>query len=216
MKHEVIGKKEDKISVVLADDHALVRTGIRLMLEQIGNYEIVAEASGGLEALRAIEEHRPELLILDLQMPNLGGMEVLGRLSSDSLAPKVLVVSAVEPGRYVSDVISKGASGFLPKEVSKEEFEMALQFITNDKKYVSPSVSEYLEYKTPEGVLEVLSDREKEVFKLLAEGKKNKEIAKLLYISSRTIDTHRLNILKKLGLKTNAELANLAQKHDLI
>lgn len=216
MKHEVLGKKEDKISVVLADDHALVRTGIRLMLEQIGNYEIVAEASGGLEALKAIEEHRPELLILDLQMPNLGGMEVLGRLSSDSLAPKVLVVSAVEPGRYVSDVISKGASGFLPKEVSKEEFEIALQFITNDKKYVSPSVSEYLEYKSPEGVLEVLSDREKEVFKLLAEGKKNKEIAKLLYISSRTIDTHRLNILKKLGLKTNAELANLAQKHELI
>ncbi len=205
-----------EIKVVLADDHKLVRTGIRLMLESLGGYQVVAETDGGIDTLRAVSDHKPDLLILDMQMPNLGGMEVLSRLSGDVLAPKVLVVSAVEPGKYVSDVINKGASGFLPKEVTKEEFELALRTIQENKKYVSPSVSEYLLHGTKGGVIDVLSDREKEVFKLLAEGKKNKEIAKMLYVSPRTIDTHRLNIMKKLGFQTNGELANFAMKHELI
>jgi DNA-binding NarL/FixJ family response regulator len=204
------------IRVVLADDHKLVRTGLRLMLEGLGKYQIVAETGGGIDTLEAVKQHSPDLLILDIQMPNLGGMEVLSRLSGEANAPKVLVVSAAEPGKFVSDVIGKGASGYLPKEVTKEEFELALNTIYENKKYVSPSVSEYLLHTTKEGVIDTLSDREKEVFKLLAEGKKNKEIAKMLFVSSRTIDTHRLNIMKKLGFKTNAELANFAIKHDLV
>lgn len=202
--------------VILADDHKLVRTGIRLMLESIGQYEIVAETDSGVDTLEAVKQHQPDLLILDIQMPNLGGVEVLSRLSSEMSPTKVLVLSAAEPGKFVSDVISKGASGYLPKEVSKEEFETALHAIKENKKYVSPSVSEYLLYNTSDGAISSLSDREKEVFKLLAEGKKNKEIAKMLFVSSRTIDTHRLNIMKKLGFKTNGELVSFAMKHELI
>jgi DNA-binding NarL/FixJ family response regulator len=205
-----------EIRVVLADDHKLVRTGLRLMLESLGKYRVVAETGGGIDTLEAVKNHKPDLLILDIQMPNLGGMEVLSRLSGEADSPKVLVLSASEPGKFVSDVIVRGAAGYLPKEVSREEFELALKSIQENKKYVSPSVSEYLLYSTNDGAIEILSDREKEVFKLLAEGKKNKEIAKMLYVSPRTIDTHRLNIMKKLGFKTNGELANFAMKHELV
>jgi DNA-binding NarL/FixJ family response regulator len=205
-----------QVRVLIADDHKLVRTGIRLMLESLLSYDVVAETDGGIETLQAIKDHKPDLVILDMQMPNLGGMEVLSRLSREDNSPKVLVVSAMEPGKCVSEVFSKGAVGFLPKEVSRDEFELALKTIKEGKKYVGTEISEFLLHNSRSGVIDALSEREKEVFMLLAEGKKNSEIAKMLFVSPRTIDTHRLNIMKKLGFKTNGELAHFAMKHELI
>lgn len=206
-----------QIRVVLADDHQLVRTGIKLMLENLKQFEIVAETSDGLETVKAVESFAPDVLILDMQMPNLGGIEVLQRLSKSDNAPSVLVVSGCDASSFVSEAFSAGADGYIQKDANKEEFELALQSITSGKKYVSPQIAEYLvNTEKGNGPLSVLSSREREVFKLLAEGRKNKEIAKLLFVSVRTIDTHRLNILKKLGLETNAELAKLAMRQGII
>lgn len=206
-----------QIRVVLADDHQLVRTGLKMILEEMKQFEIVAETNNGLETVKAVESYAPDILILDMQMPNLGGIEVLQRLSKSDNAPSVLVVSGCDAASFVSEAFSAGADGYIQKDAHKEEFELALKSITSGKKYVSPQIAEFLvSTEKGTGPLAVLSSREREVFKLLAEGRKNKEIAKMLFVSVRTIDTHRLNILKKLGLETNAELAQLAMRQGII
>lgn len=206
-----------QIRVVLADDHNLVRTGLKLIIQEMDHYEIVAETSNGLDTMKAVEAFAPDVLILDIQMPNLGGMEVLQRLSKSEHAPSVLVVSASDASSFVSEAFSAGASGYIQKDANREEFETALRSVISGKKYISPEIAEYLvNSEKGAGPLSVLSSREREVFKLLAEGRKNKEIAKMLFVSVRTIDTHRLNILKKLGLETNAELAQLAIRQGII
>ncbi len=206
-----------QFKVVLADDHELVRAGLKLMLESMTNFEVVGEAQNGLDTVKAVEEHSPDLLILDIQMPNLGGIEVLQRLAKNDSAPSVLVVSAADSSVFVSEAFSAGASGYIPKDSKPEEFKQAIRAITSGQKYVSPQIAEFLvNNRNGEGPLSVLSSREREVFKLLAEGRKNKEIAKMLFVSIRTIDTHRLNILKKLELGTNAELAQLAMRQGIL
>lgn len=212
-----MGEADKQIRVVLADDHQLVRTGIKLMLEKMNNYEIVAEANNGLETVKAVESFAPDVLILDMQMPNLGGLEVLQRLSKSENAPTVLVVSASDASSFVSEAFSAGAAGYIQKDASSAELEQALNAVIAGKKYVSPELTQYLVNNgNGGGPLSVLSSREREVFKLLAEGHKNKDVAKMLFVSIRTIDTHRLNILKKLGLDTNAELAQLAMRQGII
>lgn len=207
---------ENSLKVLIADDHELVRSGIRAMVEDLGKFLVVAESANGSDTLDAIKEHAPDVLILDIQMPGLGGLEVLKRLQADSKNPQVLVVSASEPGLSVSEAFKNGASGYLTKNSSREEFSKALETILAGKKYVSPSVAEYAVGNGNNTPLSQLSDREREVFKLLAEGKKNKDIAKILFVSSRTIDTHRLNIMKKLDVKTNGELVQLAIRFGVI
>lgn len=209
-------ENEKRVRVIIADDHNLVRTGLRMMLEEMLSYEVVAETENGLDTVAAVEQHKPDLLILDMQMPNLGGMEVLGRLSHSDNSPQVLIVSASEPGLFVSEAFKKGASGCVLKDSTREEFNQALNTLREGKKYLSPVLAEHLLQTSEHGILSSLSEREREVFKLLAEGKKNKEIAKLLYVSQRTIDTHRLNLMKKLGLATNGEITQLALKNGLI
>jgi len=204
---------EEKVTVVLADDHELVRSGIKSMVEGFGKYQVVAESENGTQTLDAVKVHSPDILILDIQMPGLGGLEVLKRLSSEGSKMCVLVISASEPGLSVSEAFNNGANGYLTKNATKEEFNTALNTILSGKKYVSPEVAEYaLNNGGNSNPLSILSDREREVFKLLAEGKKNKEVAKMLFVSSRTIDTHRLNIMKKLDAKTNGELVQMAMR----
>lgn len=204
---------KDKVKIVLADDHELVRSGIKSMVEGFGTYQVVAESEDGSQTLDAVKAHSPEILILDIQMPGLGGLEVLKRLSSEGSKMSVLVISASEPGLSVAEAFNNGANGYLTKNASQDEFSMALTTILSGKKYISPSIAEFaISSGKDSNPLSVLSDREREVFKLLAEGKKNKEIAKMLFVSSRTIDTHRLNIMKKLDAKTNGELVQMAMR----
>ncbi len=205
--------KDQKIRVVLADDHELVRTGIRSMIESMSKFEVVAESENGNQTLNAVKEHSPNILILDIQMPGLGGLEVLKRLRSEEDKMSVLVISASEPALSVAEAFNNGASGYLTKNASKEEFHTALDTILAGQKYVSPTVAEYaINNGGNTHPLSILSEREREVFKLLAEGKKNKEVAKMLFVSSRTIDTHRLNIMKKLDIQTNGELVQMAMR----
>lgn len=215
-QQRVASKVDSDFRVVLADDHELVRTGIKLMLQNLEGFQVVGEAESGVETISAVETHKPDLLILDIQMPNLGGMEVLNRLNKIEGAPKILVVSAVEPAQYAAEAFSRGAVGYLLKDAGQEEFEQAVKSIKAGRKYVSPMVAEHLVNPVSGGIMRRLSDREKEVFILLAEGKKNKEIASMLFISQRTIDTHRLNIMKKLGASTNSELTQIAHKNGVL
>ncbi len=209
--------EEKHVRVILADDQELVRSGIRSMIKDLKDYEIVAEAADGISTLSAVSEYLPDVLLLDMQMPTLGGMEVLKRLSKEDNSPLVLVVSASEPGLNVSEALKSGASGYITKNASKEEFELALKTIVSGKKYVSPSIASHANNTgSSENPILNLSEREREIFKLLAEGKKNKEVAKVLFISPRTVDTHRLNIMKKLGLATNGELVQLAIRYSVL
>ena len=209
--------EEKQVRVILADDQELVRSGIRSMIKDLKDYEIVAEAADGISTLSAVSEHLPDVLLLDMQMPTLGGMEVLKRLSKEDNSPLVLVVSASEPGLNVSEALKSGASGYITKNASREEFELALKTIVSGKKYVSPSIARHANNNgSSENPILNLSEREREIFKLLAEGKKNKEVAKVLFISPRTVDTHRLNIMKKLGLATNGELVQLAIRYSVV
>jgi DNA-binding NarL/FixJ family response regulator len=212
-----VNNSPDSVKVLLADDHELVRSGMRSMLEALGTYKVVAESENGSDTLKAVKEFMPDLLILDIQMPGLGGLEVLKRLQSDDSKVQVLIVSASEPGLSVSEAFNNGAAGYLTKNASREEFCSALTTIRSGKKYVSPSIAEYaVSNSKNSSPIAGLSEREREVFKLLAEGRKNKEIAKMLFVSSRTIDTHRLNIMKKLDVKTNGELVQMAMRYGVM
>ena len=207
---------------MIADDHVVLRQGLRSLLSQVDSWEVVAEASDGFEVLPLVETHGPDLLILDLTMPNLGGLETISRLQKLKNKPVVLVLSARDDDSSVHDAIRAGAKGYLPKTSASDELHFAIRSLLKGQTYISPSVASGIlnrpldgsnEKSTP---LTMLTAREREVMKLLCEGKPNRDVAKALHISARTIDSHRANIMKKLGVTSNAELVQLALKHGLV
>lgn len=217
----------DKIQVVLADDHVFVRDGIKSLLENEANITIIGEATDGLEALTAIDELKPDLLILDIRMPNLTGIEVVEQLRSKNNFVKIIMLSMHESEEYVLKSIQAGADGYLLKGSSKEEFLKAVHTVSNGGKYFSGDISSILigqltnpsliaEPKQSLGEDQVITKREKEILKLLLSGKGNKEIAEALDISKRTAEVHRFNLMKKLKVKNLMELSNKATEYSLL
>ena len=215
------------IRVVLADDHVFVRDGIKSLLENEANIEVVGEATDGLEALAILETVQPDLLILDIRMPNLTGIEVVEKLRSQNNLIKVVMLSMHESEEYVLKSIRAGADGYLLKGSSKEEFLKAVQTVANGGKYFSGDISSILisQLSNPVVTLEskqsldedmMITKREKEILKLLLSGKGNKEIAEVLEISKRTAEVHRFNLMKKLKVKNLMELSNKANEFSLI
>jgi two-component system nitrate/nitrite response regulator NarL len=215
------------IRVVLADDHVFVRDGIKSLLENEANIEVVAEATDGLEALAVVEISKPDLLILDIRMPNMTGIEVVEKLRSHNNNVKIVMLSMHESEEYVLKSIKAGADGYLLKGSSKEEFLKALHTIANGGKYFSGDISSILisqlkNTTIPAQVKPALTDdmsitkREKEILKLLLSGKGNKEIAEALEISKRTAEVHRFNLMKKLKVKNLIELSNKVSEYSLI
>lgn len=215
------------IRVVLADDHVFVRDGIKSLLENEANIEVVAEATDGLEALAVVEISKPDLLILDIRMPNMTGIEVVEKLRSQNNNVKIVMLSMHESEEYVLKSIKAGADGYLLKGSSKEEFLKALHTIANGGKYFSGDISSILisqlkNTTIPAQAKPALTDdmsitkREKEILKLLLSGKGNKEIAEALEISKRTAEVHRFNLMKKLKVKNLIELSNKASEYSLI
>lgn len=207
--------------ILIADDHHVLREGLRTLLENQPNWEVVAEACDGLEVLPLIEKFLPDILILDLSMPHLSGLETIQRIQRDHGGkPAVLVLSATDDGSTVNEVLQSGAKGFLPKSSRSQELYFAVQAVLEGQVYVSPSVCESLmsakENGPAKSPLEDLSVREREIMKLLSEGHPNREVAKMLHISPRTIDSHRTNIMRKLDIDSNAEMVQLAVKFGLI
>ncbi|WP_281240095.1 response regulator transcription factor [Flavobacterium praedii] len=215
------------IRVVLADDHVFVRDGIKSLLENEANITVVGEATDGLEALTLIDSLQPDLLILDIRMPNLTGIEVVEQLRSKNNLVKIVMLSMHESEEYVLKSIQAGADGYLLKGSSKEEFLKALHTVANGGKYFSGDISSILigqltnptftaEPKHSLGEEQLITKREKEILKLLLTGKGNKEIAEALDISKRTAEVHRFNLMKKLKVKNLMELSNKATEYSLL
>lgn len=215
------------IRVVLADDHVFVRDGIKSLLETEDNIIVVGEATDGLEAMQTVESNKPNLLIVDIRMPHLTGIEVVEKLRSQNNPVKIIVLSMHESEEYVLKSIRAGADGYLLKGSSKEEFLKALHTVANGGKYFSGDISSILidqlknsaiqlETKQPLADDMSITKREKEILKLLLSGKGNKEIAEALEISKRTAEVHRFNLMKKLKVKNLMELSNKANEYALI
>ena len=208
-------------NLVIADDHIVLRQALCEMLESKGSYKIVAQASDGEELLSILKAHKPDLIIMDIGMPKLDGLATLARMGQEPTNPPVLILSADEGERNVRSALRAGAKGYIPKNVGMEELEFAINSILEGKTYLSPSVTGPLMSGEGAGAngsnaISVLSKREVEILTHLADGKPNRVIGKLLHISTRTVDTHRSNILRKLKVKTNAELVKLAIQTGLI
>lgn len=215
------------IRVVLTDDHVFVRDGIKSLLENEANIIVVGEATDGLEALKVVEEEKPDLLILDIRMPNLTGIEVVEKLRAQGNLVKIVMLSMHESEEYVLKSIKAGADGYLLKGSSKEEFLKAVHTVANGGKYFSGDISSILigQLSNPVAMSEtkqsleedmVITKREKEILKLLLSGKGNKEIAEALDISKRTAEVHRFNLMKKLKVKNLMELSNKANEYSLL
>jgi len=210
------------IRVVLADDHALVRAGIRALLERLPGVEVVGEAANGREALELVEKSAPNVILLDISMAELGGLEALPRIVKDFQAVKVLMLSRHANEEYVLRALRSGASGYMLKEAAAEELELAINAVAQGKTYLSPSISRtvvesYLQHAPgEEGPLEQLTARQREVLQLIAEGKNTKEIASLLDISIKTVEAHRLQLMARLDIHDVPGLVRFAIRSGLV
>ena len=209
--------------VLLADDHSIVRRGLRALLEEAG-HTVVAEAGDGLEAIRLCEEHRPDLLILDIGMPRLNGIEVAARTQKLPRPPGVIILSMYGDESYIIRALSAGARAYLLKSATDEDLVPAVQAVASGKPFFSPAVAavlveDYVRRLQTRGLTDsflLLTDREKEVLQLLAEGRSNKEVATLLDLGLSTVETHRANLMQKLGLHNTAEIVLYAVRKGII
>ena len=204
--------------IVLADNQVILREGIRALIDQIEDWSVVGEASDGFELLPLVQTHSPDIVILELSMPNLGGLEAINRLMRLADSPPILVLSAKSDDLSISEALKAGAMGYLTKDSDSEELKFAIRALLGGKSYLSPEVAHRVLTHSNEDEIPLcaLSSREREVMKLLSEGKANREVAKLLHISPRTVDSHRANIMKKLGVKSNAAMVQLALEFGMI
>ena len=209
--------------VLLADDHGIVRRGLRSLLEEAG-LSVVAEAADGLEAVRLTEEHRPDLLIVDIGMPKLSGIEVAARAQKLDRPPAVIILSMHGDESYIIRALAAGARAYLLKDATDEDLLPAIRAVASGKPFFSPAVTavlieDYVRTLQKRGLTDsyhLLTDREKEVLHLLAEGRSNKEVATLLDLGLSTIETHRANLMQKLNLHNTAEIVLYAVRKGII
>ena len=220
----------DKIRIILADDHELVRSGLVKILEVHKDLQIVGEAGDGLEAVEQTKKLKPDVLIIDLSMPRLSGIDATKMVRKECPDVAVLVLTMHQNEQYVYQIFNAGAAGYILKESSKEELASAIRTVAKGEKYFSSRISEIMvksylrkgsgrEESASMGLIDstdVLTSREKEVLSLIAEGFSNQEISAKLFISPRTVDTHRTNIMQKLDIHSTASLVQYAFKIGLL
>lgn len=205
------------LNLLIADDHKVLRQALGEVLKN--KYQILAEAGNGEEVMKILETRTPDVILMDITMPTLGGLETLEKLRLKPNCPPVIILSAKDGELTIKSALKAGAKGFVPKNASIEELEFAIDSVSKGQTYLSPAITAILMAAQTAGTsspLGQLTKRELEILTHLANGKSNKEIGKLLHISSRTVDTHRSNIMKKLAVKTNAQLVKLAITSGLI
>lgn len=217
----------NKINIVLADDHVLVRKGIKSMLESDTDIKVVGEASNGREALEAAKALKPDILVLDIRMPEMTGLEAAALLHDYAPETRAVILSMHDSEDYVVQALQAGAYGYLLKDTDKEEFVKALRQVHGGHKYFSGAVSHVLAnqllsarpYMTSRAPVEDeyhLTKRERQILRMVIDGKHNKEIADSLGKSLRTIETHRFNIMKKLGVNNAIDMVNKTVKENLV
>lgn len=206
--------------ILLADDHAMVRRGFRLILSQYpSEFEIVGEAGTGEETIRMVKDLKPEVLLLDVAMPKMTGVEVTQQVGQNWPEVRILILSMHRDSTYVRETLRAGAKGYLLKDAVDAELILAIRSVAANESYISPAVSNTVlsDYQRFVGSpLDLLTAREHDVFLLLAEGKTAKDIAATLEISVYTVDAHRNRIFRKLGLRTSAELVRFAIRQGVL
>ncbi len=208
---------------LLADDHGIVRRWLRSILEDAG-IVVVGEAADGLEALRLTEEHRPDILILDIGMPKLNGLDLAARVHKLDPAPRVVILSMHADESYILRALAAGARAYLLKDATDEDLLPAIRAVNAGKPFFSPAVTavlvqDYMRSLQTRGLSDsyaLLTDREKEVLQLLAEGRSNKEVATLLNVAVSTVETHRGSLMQKLNLHNTAEIVLYAVRKGII
>ncbi|MBT1686123.1 response regulator transcription factor [Dawidia soli] len=218
----------EHIKIVLADDHVLVRKGIRAMLESDAEMEVVGEAGNGQEALEAARALKPDILVLDIRMPQMDGLSAAARVKEYSPGTKAVILSMHNSEEYVLEALNADAYGYLLKDTDKEEFLKALRAVHGGSKYYTGAVSHVLANQLLQGQGQRpvrreedssdpynLSKREKQILRMVIDGKHNKEIAEALDKSQRTIETHRFNIMKKLGVNNAIDMVNKAVRENI-
>ncbi len=210
--------------LIIVDDHKIVRDGIRAMLMCQKSFSVVADVASGRELFEIIDAHKPDIVILDIAMPEMNGVEVTRKLSRDYPGISVLILTANSDEEWIVSAVKAGAKGFLPKECAREEFLKALNYITKGENYYGESIAAII-YRSYVSLLkkaetakktEELSERELEVLKAFSDGLSFKEIADKLCISSRTVETHKNNILSKLQLRNTVDMVKYAIKNEII
>jgi DNA-binding NarL/FixJ family response regulator len=212
------------IRVLIADDHGVMRKGLRLQLEQHEGIEVVGEASDGRDAVRLADELQPDLVIMDIGMPNLNGIEATAQIVKRSPNIGVIMLSVYSDEEYLLRALTAGAKGYLLKESADVDLLRAVQAVSQRKSFFSPTVAkmlldDFVQQLKQRGLKDsygLLSDREKEIFQLLAEGKSNKEVATLLNLSPYTVETHRTHIMQKLDLHSAVDLVLYAVRKKII
>jgi two-component system, NarL family, response regulator NreC len=212
------------IKILIADDHGIVRTGLKLLLERVEDIEVVGEAADGRDAVRQAKELRPHVVILDVGMPLLNGLDAAAQIVRENEQIRVIILSMYTDESYILRALDAGALGYLLKDNADDDIERAIRSVAMGRPFFSPSIAQALleDYiklmreRRVQDSYELLTDREREVLQLLAEGKSNKEAATILDVSPYTIETHRQNLMQKLGLHNTAEIVLYAVRKAIV
>ncbi len=211
-----------RIRMLLVDDHALVRAGLRALLQNLSGVEVVAEAVDGREALEAIKTLAPDVVLMDISMPGLNGLEAAAAATRDFPDSRIIILSAHSSEEYVGQALRAGAAGYLLKDAATVELELAIKAVARGETYLSPAVSKHVisnyvrRVGGEAGSLELLTPRQRETLQLIAEGKSTKEIARILQISVKTIETHRAKLMDRLDIHDVAGLVRFALRVGLV
>jgi two-component system, NarL family, invasion response regulator UvrY len=208
------------IKVLIVDDHALVRMGIRRLLDDLPDMDVVAEAENGEEALVLVKSHKPDVVLLDMKMPGIDGWEVTRRLKKSNPQIKVIAVTAMSTEPLPSRVLQLGAMGYLTKESGVEEMAAAIRKVAKGEKYLSAEIAQKMAINSLEAVqgspFDALSEREMQVMFMITSGMEVQDIAERLFLSTKTINGYRYRMFEKLAIKNDVELTYLAMKHRVI
>ena len=208
------------IKVLLVDDHDLVRLGIKKLLSDIGNIEIIGEVASGEEAISFVDRIQPDVVLMDVKMPGIGGLEATKRIVRSHPQVKVLVVTVCGDEPYPTRVLQAGASGYITKGVSVDEMVQAIKTVYSGRRYLSPEVAQQLALRhlthEDESPFDILSEREMQVLIMITSGQKVNEVADQLCLSPKTVNSYRYRLFEKLGIDSDVELTHLAIRHKLI
>jgi len=210
------------IKIVIADDHSIIREGIKSVLNSHSQYEVSGEASNGEEALELVRKFKPDVLLLDISMPKVSGLDILTRVKNECAKTKIIMITVHKMGAYVIKAVRQGVSGYINKENVVEELIPALTKVISGKTYLGETISDYLSEvmvkseKESLSYTKILSEKELDVLRLTAEGKTAQEVADILFLSRRTVENYKNNILKKLNLHKTSDLIKYAIENKIV